>query len=104
MQKFELQILWLENSLGLAINQKVGNLTIPLTSYYFWPVSDAWEQIRFELETKLWISKEERIMLLNLVVDNINQWQQKRSELTINTTTNIKQIPNCESGKIFGLP
>ena len=79
MQKLNLQVLWLDDSLGLAVNQKVANgNVVPLTPYYFWPVSEAWEQIRFELDSKPWIPKEDRIRLLNLVVKTMNQWQDSR--------------------------
>ena len=44
--KCKLNILWLENELGITIEQ------IPLTDYFFSPKSDTWDQIRQELETK----------------------------------------------------
>jgi 30S ribosomal protein 3 len=78
MQNLKLQVLWLEDSLGLAINQKRGKEIFPITSYYFWPISKAWEQIRIELESKPWIPEEERLKLLNLVGDMMNKWQQSR--------------------------
>jgi 30S ribosomal protein 3 len=80
MQNFKLQVLWLDDSLGLAINQVTSKGNLPLTSYYFWPVSEAWEQIRFELDAKSWISEAERIKLLNLIVDVMNEWQGMRSK------------------------
>ena len=79
MQQLDLQVLWLDSSLGLAVNQKTSDNNIPLTPYYFWPVSEAWEQIRFELNSKPWLSESERIKLLNLVVDVMNKWQQSRT-------------------------
>jgi len=79
MQSLTLQVLWLDDSLGLAVNQKVANDNlVPLTPYYFWPISEAWEQIRFELDSKPWIPKEDRIRLLNLVVKAMNEWQDSR--------------------------
>ena len=78
MQNLKLQVLWLDDSLGLAINQKTPEGLLPLTPYYFWPVSEAWEQIRFELDSKPWIPKEDRIRLLNSVVKAMNEWQDSR--------------------------
>ena len=49
MDNLKLQVLWLDSSLGLAVNQKTSEESLPLTPYYFWPISEAWEQIRFEL-------------------------------------------------------
>ena len=78
-QSLTLQVLWLDASLGLAVNQKLANgNVVPLTPYYFWPVSEAWEQIRFELDSKPWIPKEDRIRLLNSVVKAMNAWQDSR--------------------------
>jgi len=91
MSNLKLQVLWLDNSLGLAVNQE----TIPLTPYYFWPISEAWEQIRFELDSKQWIPEEERIRLLNLIVDSMNRWQKSREIITGNYKT--IEIPSSET-------
>ena len=90
MQSFTLQVLWLDNSLGLSINQETKNGNIPLTPYYFWPVSEAWEQIKIELESKPWISVKERIELLNLIVEVMNKWQTNRTNFQINNLTTPK--------------
>ena len=79
MQKLNLQVLWLDDSLGLAVNQQTSSDMFPLTPYYFWPISEAWEQIKFELDSKPWIIEEERIKLLNSVVKVMNEWQQSRN-------------------------
>jgi 30S ribosomal protein 3 len=101
--KLNLQVLWLDNSLGLAVNQKTSDGIIPLTPYYFWPVSEAWEQLRFELESKSWISEKERVTLLNNVVDIMNQWQQTR--LTIESSLNFEEIDvRYITNKIVGIP
>ena len=57
MQKLNLQVLWLDDSLGLAVNQQTSGGIFPLTPYYFWPISEAWEQIKFELDSKPWITE-----------------------------------------------
>ena len=97
MQNLKLQVLWLNSSLGLAVNQETTEGTVPLTPYYFWPISEAGEQIRFELDSRLWITKEERIKLLNLVVDIMNQWQQNQ------TTSNSKGITKTNILAIEGV-
>ena len=95
MKSLKLQVLWLDSSLGLAVNQNTLGEVIPLTSYYFWPVSEAWEQIQFELSSKPWITKAERIQLLNLAVDVMNTWQQNRT-----TSDGEIIIPNEECKKM----
>lgn len=100
MSNLKLQVLWLDSSLGLAVNQKTINNSIPLTPYYFWPISEAWEQIRFELDSKQGITEEERVRLLNLVVDTMNEWQKSR-EVSDTSNTNISTIELSSSKKSF---
>ena len=73
--RFKLNILWLENELGIAIDQIQAREQIPLTDYFFWPKSDTWDQIRQELETKPWILTKEKAQLLNATATIMNEWQ-----------------------------
>ena len=73
--KFNLSILWLENKLGIAVNQIQAGEQIPLTNYFFWPQNDAWDQIRNELDTKPWITNANKAELLNATATIMNQWQ-----------------------------
>ena len=96
MQKLNLQVLWLDDSLGLAVNQQTSGGIFPLTPYYFWPISEAWEQIKFELDSKPWITEEERVNLLNSVVKVMNEWQQYRNNPneTVNNQNGVLELTN----------
>lgn len=78
--KLEIKVLWLENYLGLAIDEVNSNIVTQLTPYYFWPKTDAWEQLKNELNSKLWIEEREKIILLNDVSQIMNHWQKNRKE------------------------
>ena len=79
--KLQLNILWLDNKIGLAIDQFQSGERIPLTSYFFWPETDAWGQIKSELETKLWIKNSDKTELLYGIATIMNQWQSSKNKI-----------------------
>jgi 30S ribosomal protein 3 len=49
ISKLKLRVVWCRNFLGLAINQRNLKREYSLTCYYFWPKTEAWEQLKLEL-------------------------------------------------------
>lgn len=89
MHKFTIKILWLNQNIGIAIDHVVGKGQSPLTTYFFWPRSDAWFQIKTELESKPWISENDRIELLNNITNIINYWQRPNKKQSIKSIQHI---------------
>jgi 30S ribosomal protein 3 len=83
MSKFVLRVLWLDKSLAIAIDQRIGNKTHPLTEYFFWPRKDAWEELKKQLDLNSWIAQNESVLLLNQTTDIINCWQAEGKQYSI---------------------
>lgn len=83
MRKFTLKVIWLKCSIGLAIDHVTDSGYSPLSSYFFWPHNDVWAQIKIEIESKPWISENDRIDLLNQTTLIINYWQQNKTKRSI---------------------
>lgn len=88
MKKFTFRILWLDNNVAIAIDHIIGKNSSPLTSYFFWPRNDAWEQLKSELDSKPWISENEKIGLLNQATEIINFWQEEGKKQSIKKAQN----------------
>lgn len=72
-----LKFVWMEKNIGLALDQEMpGYGTVPLSPYYWWPRTDAWEELKTKLEEKNWIPQRRAIVLLNQATDIINLWQE----------------------------
>ena len=87
-QHLKLKVLWLKNSLGLGIDQANIKHQFPLTQYYFWPKTEAWEQLKSDLDSKPWIRKKEKINILNLSADIMNYWRQRRNTESLEVVKN----------------
>ena len=87
-QQLKLKVLWLKNFLGLGIDQITTKQQYPLTKYYFWPRTEAWEQIKSELDSKSWLDKKEKVRILNLTADVMNYWKNNRNTTNVETAKN----------------
>ena len=81
--QLELKILWSNNFLGLAIDQVSTKCTLPITSYYFWPKTEAWEQLKIELAFKPWVKDKEKVKILNSAAEVMNFWRANRNTETL---------------------
>lgn len=88
MDRFILKFLWLEKAIAVALDQKVGDRTNPITEYFFWPRKDAWEEMRLDLENKTWVSQADSIVILNKITEVINFWQ----ENSFNNNVDLEKV------------
>ena len=75
MSKFFFRVIWLNSCIGIAVDKRLKNNIIPLTSFYFWPTVDGWKLLKHELELKPWLIEEERIKILNGYTKLIYLWK-----------------------------
>jgi len=75
MSQFVLRVLWLEKSIGIAVDQQIGSKTHPVTEYCFWPRNDAWDSLKELLDKNPWVPKAESVILLNQAAELIQYIQ-----------------------------
>ena len=89
-----LKVLWLKSNLGLAIDYSMEKNSNPVTSYYFWPKTEVWEQLRLELYSRPWVNETERVKLLNTAGQIMDLWKSsaslKREEVNLKYVTFVK--------------
>ena len=91
--ELKLKVFWFKNVLGLAIDQVNLNQKSPLTNYYFWPKTEAWEQLKLELDSKLWLTKKEKEQILQTTGDVMKYWLSYRNTKTVeNLKEEFKEI------------
>ena len=73
--RYVFKIIWSKNYLGLAVDKKLQNkCTMPITTFFFWPRENGWQLLKEELSYKPWMSKDDRIDILNDYTTIINYW------------------------------
>ena len=83
--QLKLKVAWFNNFLGLAVDQVNSDNQYSLTPYYFWPRTEAWEQLKLELDSKLWLTKEEKIKVLKTTGEVMSYWLSNRNTKTVSS-------------------
>ena len=100
--ELKLKVFWFKNVLGLAIDQVNLNQKYPLTNYYFWPKTEAWEQLKLELDSKLWLTKKEKEQILQTTGDVMKYWLSYRNTKTVeNLKEEFKEIVWLAEQKVW---
>lgn len=97
MDKFSLKFVWSEKYLGVSLDQKIGvsRLCIPLTEYFFWPRTDAWDQLHSYLQNKNFITQKEIVIILNMLTDVIHFWQDESEFKKKSISLAKEKFPLC---------
>lgn len=83
-ERFSLNFLWMDRNIGVAVDHCYGKQQkSPLTEYFFWPRTDAWEELKACLEGKPWVSERDKVLLLNQTTEVINFWQDEETKHTM---------------------
>ena len=91
--QLKLKIVWFKNFLGLAIDQVSFGQQYSLTPYYFWPRTEAWEQLKLELDSKFWLTQDEKIEVLKVAGDVMKYWLAYRDVKTVeNLKTEFQEV------------
>lgn len=100
MFQFRLKFIWFgSKGIAVSLNQVYLNKLLPITEYFFWPRSDAWDEMRVCLKSKAWISPNDLVLILNQLTEVINFWQDKNDLQSENFSQVKEQFP--ESDFIF---
>jgi len=81
--QLKLRILWVKNSLGLAVDQIGSEEQYALTPYYFWPKTEAWEQLKLNLNSKFWLTQDEKMAILKTASQVMKYWLFYRDTKTV---------------------
>lgn len=98
LAEFRLKFIWFGNKgIAVALNQIYNDKSFPITEYFFWPRSDAWDEMRVCLKSKAWISSNEVIYVLNQLTEVVNFWQEKNNDLQSEIIVYVKEkFPDCD--------
>lgn len=94
MKQLNLKFLWLEKSIAVALDQRISDRSTPLTEFFFWPQTDAWEEVKSFLEKSTWVDQNDSVVLLNQLTEVINEWQEKSDAAKVDFVTLRNKFPN----------
>ena len=97
----QLKVYWNKNFLMLAVDKILFKQYVPLTTYYFWPKTEAWEQLKLELESKPGLKNEEKVSVLNSATEIINYWREARNIEDVRVVANKFKGINVLSSHIL---
>ena len=93
MGKIVLRVLWLEKTIGIALDESTGKSSYPMTEYFFWPRKDAWDELKSRFDSYSWVDQEEAVELLNKITELIQLWQEEDKKVSF--TKYQEKYPEC---------
>nr|NP_045127.1 putative ribosomal protein 3 [Cyanidium caldarium]AAF12967.1 unknown [Cyanidium caldarium] len=65
-----------------------------MTYYYFWPRTDAWEQLKIELDSQPGLFAKDKVVILNQVTRIIDYWQENKKSVFPNLSELQSHFPD----------
>lgn len=90
-----LKFLWSNKKIAFALDDKVSERFTPLTPFYFFPKENGWEKLKKELKSRVWISNNVSILLLNSLTKVIEFWKINKDKDILFVTSYFDCLEDC---------
>lgn len=103
-KNYKFKIIWGKSYIGLAVDKRLNeHLTVPLTTFFFWPRENGWDLLKMELANKPWLTKTSTIgilngysMIINYWLSNVNQIEGITKLIQDSSTYNFELLANFQ--------
>nr|YP_011007082.1 putative plastid-specific 30S ribosomal protein [Phaeostrophion irregulare]WAM64369.1 putative plastid-specific 30S ribosomal protein [Phaeostrophion irregulare] len=93
LNNYLFKVIWGKSYIGIAIDKTItGNITFPITTFFFWPTQNALGLLERELFLKPWITSEDGLEIIHDARKLIDYWGSNIEDIE-GITKLIKESP-----------
>mmetsp|Transcript_9906 Transcript_9906/g.22453 ORF Transcript_9906/g.22453 Transcript_9906/m.22453 type:complete len:202 (-) Transcript_9906:112-717(-) len=97
---YTLKFMWLPNELAVCVDQVLPNeRRLPVTEFFYWPRTDAWLELKAQLDGMPWISERDTVIMLNTLTEVINHWTDATSGASETSVEDAREAAATECSK-----